>query len=134
VTPSEALADLTEVSSQLESVVLARPDGSVVASTLADDDRARTMAENAVGLLEGARDAVDGSRDVTQIHVATREGCVFVVRDERHLLAGVTGPDPTVGLVFYDLKTALRTVDDEPEKPKRRSKTAARTGEGDADA
>jgi predicted regulator of Ras-like GTPase activity (Roadblock/LC7/MglB family) len=135
VRPAEALADLTEVSSQLESVVLARQDGSVVASTLADDDRARTMAENAVGLLEGARDAVDGSRDVTQIHVATREGCVFVVRDERHLLAGVTGSDPTVGLVFYDLKTALRAVDEEPEKkPKRRPKTAAKTGEGDADA
>ena len=133
--PAEALADLTEVSSQLESVVLARPDGSVVASTLANDDRARTMAENAIGLLEGARAAVDGIGDVNQIHVTTGEGCVFVVRDERHLLAGVTGPDPIVGLVFYDLKTALRTLEEEPEqKPKRRRKTAAKAGEGSAGA
>jgi predicted regulator of Ras-like GTPase activity (Roadblock/LC7/MglB family) len=123
VSPEEALADLTEVSSQLESVVLARPDRSVVASTLADDDGARTVAENAVGLLERARDVADAGRDLTQVHVATREGCVFVVRDDRHVLAGVTGPDPTVGLVFYDLKTALRVLEEAPEeKPKRRRK------------
>jgi predicted regulator of Ras-like GTPase activity (Roadblock/LC7/MglB family) len=125
VTPDEALADLSEVSSELEAVVLARPDRSVVASTLADDDRARTMAENAVGLLEGARDATRGDRDPTQVHVATREGCVFVVRDDRYLLAGVTGPAPTVGLVFYDLKSTLRSLESGPaEKPKRRRMTA----------
>ena len=135
MSPAEALADLTEVSSQLESVVLATSGGSVVASTLANADRARTMAENAIGLLEGTRDAVDTTRDVTQVHVATREGCVFVVRDERHLLAGVTGPDPIVGLVFYDLKTALRTLEAEPEeKPKRPRKTAAKAEEGGASA
>jgi predicted regulator of Ras-like GTPase activity (Roadblock/LC7/MglB family) len=129
VTPDEALADLTEVSSELEAVVLARPDRSVVASTLADDARARTMAENAVGLLEGARDATRGGTDPTQVHVATREGCVFVVRDDRYLLAGVTGSAPTVGLVFYDLKTALRSLEGEPaEKPKRR-RTAAEARE-----
>jgi predicted regulator of Ras-like GTPase activity (Roadblock/LC7/MglB family) len=126
VSPAEALADLTEVSSELESVVLARPDRSVVASSLADDERARTIAENSVGLLEGARNVAGGSRDLTQVHVATREGCVFVVRDDRHVLAGVTGPDPTVGLVFYDLKTALRTLEQAAEeKPKRRRKTKA---------
>jgi predicted regulator of Ras-like GTPase activity (Roadblock/LC7/MglB family) len=130
VSPAEALADLTEVSSQLEVVVLAGADGSVVASTLADDDRARAMAENAIGLLEGARDAADGTRNLTQVHVATREGCVFVVRDDRHLLAGVTGPEPTVGLVFYDLKTALRKLQEEPEeKPNRRNKTT-KAGKG----
>ena len=127
--PDEALADLKEVSSELEAVVLARPDRSVVASTLADDARARTIAENAVGLLEGARDATRAGRDPTQVHVATREGCVFVVCDDRYLLAGVTGPAPTVGLVFYDLKTALRSLEGEPgEKPKRR-RTAAKARE-----
>src|SRR3712207_7194235 len=71
--------------------------------------------------------AEDGIRDIGVTGVQTcalpisREGCVFVVRDDRHVLAGVTGPDPTVGLVFYDLNTVLRMLDEEPEKtPKRR--------------
>lgn len=120
--PTQALADLTEISTQLESAVLATPEGSLVASTLADDGRARAIAENAVGLLASARDATNGARELTQIEAATREGCVFVVRDERHVLAAVTGPNPTIGLIFYDLKTSLRMIDEMPakEKPKRR--------------
>jgi predicted regulator of Ras-like GTPase activity (Roadblock/LC7/MglB family) len=122
VDPTQALADLTEISTQLESAVLATPEGSLVASTLADDGRARAIAENAVGLLASARDATNGARELTQIEAATREGCVFVVRDERHVLAAVTGPSPTVGLIFYDLKTSLRMIDEmlAKEKPKRR--------------
>lgn len=121
--PGQALADLTELSSQLESAVLAGSDGSLVASTLADEVRAKAIATNAVALLESARDTANGARELTQVQAATREGCVFVVRDERHVLAAVTGPDPTVGLVFYDLKTTLRAVGVEPEKakPKRRA-------------
>lgn len=132
--PAQALADLTEISSQLESAVLAGPDGSLVASTLADNERAGAIATNAVALLEGARDTTNGARELTQVQVATREGCVFVVRDERHVLAAVTGPDPTVGLVFYDLKTTLRIVGEEPEKPKRRRTTKKKAEEEGAAA
>jgi hypothetical protein len=35
---------------------------------------------------------------------------VFVVLDSGRLAVATTGPDPTVGLVFYDLKTLLRQV------------------------
>jgi predicted regulator of Ras-like GTPase activity (Roadblock/LC7/MglB family) len=130
VEPAQALADLTEISSQLESAVLAGSDGSLVASTLAADERAGTIAANAVALVQGARDAANGARELTQVQAATREGCVFVVRDERHVLAAVTGPDPTVGLVFYDLKTTLRIVGEEPEKPKpKRRRTAKKKDE-----
>jgi predicted regulator of Ras-like GTPase activity (Roadblock/LC7/MglB family) len=138
VEPAQALADLTEISSELESAVLAGPDGSVVASTLADDERAKAIAANAVALLEGAGDAANGARSPTQVQVATREGCVFVVRDERHVLAAVTGPDPTAGLVFYDLTTTLRSVAEEPDKPKpkrdraSRKKTSEKQEENDA--
>jgi hypothetical protein len=52
------------------------------------------------------------------VQAAWPDGSVFVVRDERHLVVAVTRPDPTVGLVFYDLKTCLRLVGEEPaEKP-----------------
>jgi predicted regulator of Ras-like GTPase activity (Roadblock/LC7/MglB family) len=123
VEPAQALADLAEISSQLESAVLAGPDGSVVASTLADEERAAAVAADAIALFEGAGRTSDGARALTHVRVATREGCVFVVRDERHVLAAVTGPDPTTGLVFYDLKTTLRSLDQEPVKPKRRRTT-----------
>jgi hypothetical protein len=44
---------------------------------------------------------------------------VFVVRDGDRLIAATTTPEPTVGLVFYDLKSCLRGLGDEADKPKR---------------
>jgi hypothetical protein len=43
---------------------------------------------------------------------------VFVVRDGERRIVATTVADPTVGLVFYDLKSCLR--DSAPEKPKRK--------------
>ena len=40
------------------------------------------------------------------------EGSVFAVRREGRLIAATTRPDPTVGLVFYDLKHCLRSIED----------------------
>jgi hypothetical protein len=42
------------------------------------------------------------------------EGSVFAVRDEARMVCAVTGGDPTVGLIFYDLKTCLRNIAEEP--------------------
>jgi hypothetical protein len=47
---------------------------------------------------------------------------VFVVRDGKLTIAATTGPAPTVGLVFYDLKSALRSA---KPKPRPRAKPAA---------
>ena len=57
---------------------------------------------------------------------------MFVVRDGERLIAATTTPEPTVGLVFYDLKTCLRSITEpEPEpKPKRRA-PAKKKKEGD---
>ena len=38
------------------------------------------------------------------------------------LIAATTSPEPTVGLVFYDLKTALRGLGEQPAKPKPKAK------------
>jgi DNA topoisomerase-1 len=35
---------------------------------------------------------------------------VFIVRDGKTTIAATTGGNPTVGLVFYDLKSALRAL------------------------
>ena len=48
---------------------------------------------------------------VSQLEAATAEGSVFVVRDGGRTIVATTRPEPTVGLVFYDLKTALRSID-----------------------
>jgi hypothetical protein len=53
---------------------------------------------------------------------------VFVVRDGSSFIAATTGPEPTVALVFYDLKTALRAAASEPKKPARRRTTKKQDG------
>lgn len=124
---AQALADLTEISSQIESAVLAGVDGSVAASTYGDDERARGVAEAALELLrEADQGRAEGSAGLVQLQAATPEGCVFVVRDGAHVVTAVTGAEPTVGLVFYDLKTCLRLVgDEEQKKPAEGSKKKA---------
>jgi hypothetical protein len=70
------------------------------------------LGELARDLVAGA-DAVRGDlgRDgLAQLQAATPEGSVFVVVDGDRLAVATTGADPTVGLVFYDLKTLLRQL------------------------
>jgi predicted regulator of Ras-like GTPase activity (Roadblock/LC7/MglB family) len=115
---AQALADLTEISAQIEAAVLASTDGTVIASTFADDAKAEPFAAAASELMrsadEAARDSV--SSELVQVQAATPQGSVFVVRDGDHLVAAVTGAQPTVGLVFYDLKTCLRLVEREEKE------------------
>ena len=114
-----ALAELTEISSQIEAAVLFDGSGAVAASTL-PDDRAARVASAAKTLAETAQQGRTG--EVTQIEAATGEGSLFVVRDGDRLIAAVTAPDPTAGLVFYDLKRCLRRAAEEPKpRPKRRA-------------
>ena len=123
-----ALADLTEISSQIELALLVEEDGRVSASTLADEERAGRIAAAALRLLEAA---AEGRREQpAQLEAATREGSVFVVRDGGRALVATTAPDPTVGLVFYDLKSCLRGID--PPKPKRARRTKPKEPAPDA--
>lgn len=118
---AQALADLVEISSQIESAVLAKSDGSILASTLADEERSQAVIREAL-------DLVGGDGNPTQVEAILPEGCVFVVRDDERLVVAVSGRDPTSGLVFYDLKTCLRLAGEEPEAeeaaaaPRRRRK------------
>ncbi len=134
---TQAIADLTEISPQVQDVVVIAADGSLTGSNLPSEEAARRLADGARRLL----DAAEGLRPgVAQLEAATTSGSVFVVRDGDRLIAATTTPEPTVGLVFYDLKTCLRAVtgaapeaeqaatatpEPEPEpapKPRRRTK------------
>ena len=117
---SQAIADLTEISPQVNDVVASGADGAVIGSNVGDDAAQR--------LLDGARRLLDAAEalrpGVAQIEAATTTGSVFVVRDGERLIAATTTPEPTVGLVFYDLKTCLRSIDEEPAAPKPKRKRA----------
>lgn len=117
----QALADLTEISSQIEAAVLFDDQGVVVGSTLAAAPTAEAFARSAAQLLENSAAFRSGEPGVTQLEASTQEGSVFVVREGSRLIAATTGPSPTVGLVFYDLKSCLHGAGaDEaaPAKPK----------------
>ena len=126
----KALAELADISSQVRAAVLFERAGAVLASTLADD-QARAFADSAT-LLLGEAEVVrgEGETKLTQLEVATREGSVFVVRDGEQVLAATTAPEPTAGLVFYDLRAALRAT---VEKPKRRRTVRKPAAKKDAD-
>ena len=123
----QALADLTEISAQIEAAVLASADGSVVASTFAEPSRGEELARAASELVSAAGEAPDGGSELVQLEAATPRGSIFVVRDPRHVVAAVTAPKPTVGLIFYDLKTCLRMLEREEARPAQVAGTPAGT-------
>ena len=102
-----AIGDLTEISPQVRDVVILAADGAVVGTNVSPE-RAEQLASGARRLLDGA-DAHRGS-PVSQLEAATTAGSVFVVRDGDRTIAATTSPEPTVGLVFYDLKTCIRSL------------------------
>ena len=106
-----AIRELKDLSTQIEAVVLTAADGSPVASTLSDDraERVARLATDLVSRADGVRSDL-GREALAQLQAATPDGSVFVVLDSGRLAVAATGPDPTVGLVFYDLKTLLRQV------------------------
>jgi predicted regulator of Ras-like GTPase activity (Roadblock/LC7/MglB family) len=109
---AQALADLTEISSQVVHVAIVDGTGVVLATTIGDAGRAERFVQGMTTLLEEA-DGLRQSRglpSLTQLEAATLEGSVFIVRRDGRVIAATTRPDPTVGLVFYDLKHCLRSI------------------------
>jgi predicted regulator of Ras-like GTPase activity (Roadblock/LC7/MglB family) len=117
-----ALAELLEISSQIESAVLFGADGEVVASSL-PDPRAKQIAASANALFEEAGRAATG--DLTHLEAVTGDGSLFVLREGDLLVAASTRAEPTAGLVFYDLKACLRKAAAKP-KPRPRAKPRAK--------
>jgi predicted regulator of Ras-like GTPase activity (Roadblock/LC7/MglB family) len=110
--PATAIRELKDLSTQIQAVVLASTDGSPIASTLPDERAARVarLATDLVARADGVRSDL-GREALAQLQAATPGGSVFVVLDSGRVAVATTGPDPTVGLVFYDLKTLLRQVE-----------------------
>jgi predicted regulator of Ras-like GTPase activity (Roadblock/LC7/MglB family) len=129
VDATQAIAEMIEISPQVREVVVVGPDGGVVGSNAGTPERAQRLADGANRMLEAA---AREQPEPAQLEAATTAGSVFVVRDGDRTIAATTTPEPTVGLVFYDLKTCLRSID--PPKQRRRRKPPAAAAGEDADA
>jgi predicted regulator of Ras-like GTPase activity (Roadblock/LC7/MglB family) len=110
---ARALADLVEISPQIEAVAVMAGDGEIAGSVGVADARASLLASAVRELLEGAA-AFRSEGRVTQLHASLDRGDVFAVTgtDERTIVA-VTVERAAPGLVFYDLKRCLSAVADE---------------------
>jgi predicted regulator of Ras-like GTPase activity (Roadblock/LC7/MglB family) len=127
VDAAQALADLTEISSQVVHVAIVE-DGAILATTISDQGLAGRFVDG-VNTLLGEAEALRQARGLqalSQLEAATLGGSVFVVRQPggSRLIAATTRPDPTVGLVLYDLKHCLRSI----------GETNAEDGDADASA
>jgi predicted regulator of Ras-like GTPase activity (Roadblock/LC7/MglB family) len=111
---AQALADLTEISSQVAQVAILDRDGNVLAATGHDETRTGRFVESVRRLLDEAEQLglARGLPELSQLEVSTLDGSVFAVRRDGRLIVATTRPDPTVGLIFYDLKHCLGAIDD----------------------
>ena len=115
---NQALAELKELSSQVERAVVLDGSGALLAST---DDGGDAFTRAALDLLAAAAELHSSAGEVTRVEVELGEGGIFVLREGSRTIAATTGPNPTSGLVAYDLRTCLQGIDE--EKPKRRRAT-----------
>jgi predicted regulator of Ras-like GTPase activity (Roadblock/LC7/MglB family) len=111
VEAARALADLVEISPQIEAAAVVAGDGELAGSVGIPEGRAGVLARSVGNLLEGAGAFRGEDGRVTQLHVALAAGDLFTVTgaDERTIVA-VTRERATPGLVFYDLKHCLAAM------------------------
>jgi predicted regulator of Ras-like GTPase activity (Roadblock/LC7/MglB family) len=114
VPASDPLTSLLALSTHVVEAVVVGPSG-LEASSTADDARAEALAAAGAALLETAEEVrpASGAR-VDRVAVETAAAAVVVVRDAERAIVVTTVPEPTVGLVVYDLRTTLRALAERP--------------------
>lgn len=116
---ADALAELSELSSQIERAVVIRADGSVLAATTDDAQAAEALARAALELVAAAFDLHSARQEVTRVEVELADGALFVLRSGGRTIAATTGLRPTAGLVTFDLRTCLDRIGEEPKATRR---------------
>jgi len=101
--PDQALAELIDISAQIEGAAIVDAQGAVLASI-------GGVGDGAGEVLQAADDAARrlGRPPVSQCAIDFGQRTVFAVREGGHAAVAVTGAGATAGLVFYDLRQALR--------------------------
>ena len=105
MTADAVLAELLEVSDRLRSIVLCDDDGTVLAEI-------GGLGASSMGILAAADDAARllGRPPVQQCEIGLPEALIFAVREQGRSAIAIADPDATAGLVFYDLRQALRAL------------------------
>jgi predicted regulator of Ras-like GTPase activity (Roadblock/LC7/MglB family) len=106
---SAALSELVGLSTQVVEAVVTTADGAVVAARTADDERARRLG-TAGGELLAEASSLRPETTVARVHVDLERGSLVVVSDGRRAIVATTVPEPTAGLVAFDLRTALQRI------------------------
>jgi predicted regulator of Ras-like GTPase activity (Roadblock/LC7/MglB family) len=117
---AQALAELTELSSQVERAVVLDVSGALLGSTTSDERAAERLAAAARELVAAAADLHPSAGGVTRVEVELAEGALFVISEGGRTIAAATRPRPTAGLVAYDLRTCLDGIDEAPNRKRRR--------------
>ena len=118
---AQALAELRELSSQIERAAVLGADGSVLASTDEDAHATERLVRTGLDLMTAGLELNAAGNEVIRVDVELAEGSVFVVREGGRTIAATTGPQPTTGLVVYDLRTCLHRIDEAPTPRRKRA-------------
>jgi hypothetical protein len=119
---AQALAELTELSSQVERAIILEEGGEILASTDENSLDSEVLAGAALALVASAGELHATAAEVARVEVELAEGGLFVLREGGRTIAATTGPGPTSGLVVYDLRTCLNGIEVKPKR--RRAKKA----------
>jgi predicted regulator of Ras-like GTPase activity (Roadblock/LC7/MglB family) len=106
-----ALADLVEISPQIEAAAVVTGEGEPDGSVGVPETQAGALARSVRELLDGAAGYRGGEGRVIQVHAELDGGELFAVTggDERTIVA-ITAGRVSAGLLFYDLKRCLAAV------------------------
>jgi predicted regulator of Ras-like GTPase activity (Roadblock/LC7/MglB family) len=113
ITPELALRYLDELSTDIRAGVVLDREGSLLASTLADGERAEQLGRLARELFERAERAGGAATD--ELEASTSDGSVFASRNARFALAVVAGRFALPSLMLYDLRSVLSDLDAQVE-------------------
>lgn len=116
---ADALAQLTELSTDVVEVVAVAADGSIEAHVGATLARADELARAGAELVDRASQDAPAGGQVARVQVERDGGGLFVVADEGRLAVATTIAEATAGLVVHDLRTVLRRSAEQTPGPSR---------------
>jgi hypothetical protein len=105
-----ALADLVEISPQIEAAAVVDQSGEMAGSVGVPEARASVLARAVRELLDGAAAFRSDQGRVTQLHAELSGGDLFAVADDGQAIVAVARERAAPGLVFYDLKRCLAAL------------------------
>src|SRR5947199_7277416 len=98
---ARALADLVEISPQIEAAALVGGNGEIAGAVGVPAARADVLARAIRELLHGAGAFRGEESRVTQFHAELAAGQVFAVSADEQTIVAVTGGRAAPGLLFY---------------------------------